>query len=111
MAEGNKVFPKGIRVFDKHEKAPDFVLGTVIISKKEIIDWLNGEAGQYMKPYKDDTQIKLQLTKDRSGKPMLSVDTYGFGDNGTPQNQEQSYSAPVDNGNGGGAPPFDDLPF
>lgn len=27
------------------------------------------------------------------------------------QNQEQSYSAPVDNGNGGGAPPFDDLPF
>ena len=68
------------------------VIATLFISKKEMIEWLNGDANAYMKPYKEDEQIKLQMTTDRNGNPMLSVDTYGF-------NNEQS-SQPAESNTG-----------
>jgi hypothetical protein len=110
MAEGTKVFPRGIRVFKKHEKAPDFVIATLFISKKEMIEWLNGDANAYMKPYKEDEQIKLQMTTDRNGNPMLSVDTYGFNNEQSSQPAEASNSSYNDN-NGSSAPDESDLPF
>lgn len=74
MAE--KVFAKGIRLFEKHDKAPEFVLGTLVISLDELKKWSEGDGAQYLSDYKGDKQIKMQLTKTRDGKLMLAVDTY-----------------------------------
>ena len=35
-----KIYPQGLRTFAKNEKAPDFVLGTLVITPNELIKWL-----------------------------------------------------------------------
>ena len=73
----DKIFPKGIRSFAKHEKAPDFVLGAVIINPNELFSWLK-ENPEYLTEYKGQKQIRFQLTLTKDGRPSLSVDTYGI---------------------------------
>lgn len=69
-----KIYPKGIRVFPKHEKAPDFVLGTVIITPNELFTWLK-ENQNLLSEYEGNKQLKLQLLKGDKGIYM-QVDTY-----------------------------------
>ena len=72
----DKVFAKGIRTFAKHNRAPDFVLGELVITPNELFTWLKGEGAQYLTEYKDVKQLKLQVTKSRDGGLMLAVNTY-----------------------------------
>ena len=88
-----KVFPKGIVCFDKHQSAPDFVIGTVIISPRELVDWLK-ENEKLLTDYKGAKQLKLQMLKGSKG-PYMVVDTYQKAE------QVQSTNAKVS----------DDLPF
>ncbi len=80
----DKVFAKGIRTFAKHNSAPDFVLGELVITPNELFTWLKGEGAQYLTEYKDVKQLKLQVTKSRDGGLMLAVNTY------KPQPQSQA---------------------
>ena len=70
-----KVYPKGIAVFTKHEKAPEWVKETIIITPAVFFEWCKNEGNQYMSDYKGNDQIKLQLI-EYEGKPSISVDTY-----------------------------------
>ena len=40
----DKVFTKGIRTFAKHNSAPDFVLGELVITPNELFTWLKVRA-------------------------------------------------------------------
>ena len=74
MAEN--IYPKGIRTFKKHENAPDFVLGTVVITLKELRDWALDEGSQYLTDYKGEKQLRLSATKAKDGSISLKVDTW-----------------------------------
>jgi len=82
----DKVFVKGIRSFKPNEKAPDFVLGTVIITPNELLTWLRGEGEKYLTEYKETKQLKLQVTKSRAGDLMFTVDTF----KPTPKNESSA---------------------
>ena len=70
-----KVYPKGIQVFPKNEKAPEWVHETIIITPELLTEWCNGDGEKHLTEYKGKKQIKLQITV-YNGKPSISVDTY-----------------------------------
>lgn len=71
-----KVFPKGLRSFKKNEKAPDFVLGTLLVTPNELVKWLK-ENPTYLTEYKGEKQLKLQILKGKEeGMLTFVVDTY-----------------------------------
>jgi len=72
-----KIYVKGFRTFPKHEKAPDFVLGSLIITPNEFFDWLE-ENKHLLQEYKDDKQLKCQILKGDKGISFV-VDTYKAG--------------------------------
>jgi hypothetical protein len=70
-----QILPRGIRFFSKHDKAPDFVLGTMVITPNDLYTWLK-EVPELMTEYNGAKQIKLQLLKSKEGKLYAAVDTY-----------------------------------
>ena len=62
----NIEFPKGIRFFEKHENAPDYIIGKISINKSELIEWLNTK----------DEKINLNVLLSKKDKPYLSVDNW-----------------------------------
>ncbi|WP_288983291.1 hypothetical protein [uncultured Flavobacterium sp.] len=88
MAEP-KIYPKGIVCFNKHEKQPDFVLGSIVITPNDFIAWLKENEG-LMTDYKGRKQIKLQLLKNDKGIYTV-VDTYKSAQN---QNQQDNFEPP-----------------
>lgn len=71
-----RVYPKGVFVFSPNEKAPDFVLGSVVINTEDLASWLKSDGAQYLTDYKGSPQLKLQILRDRSGKLNAQVDTW-----------------------------------
>lgn len=76
MAE--KIYPKGIIGFAKNEKAPSFVIGTIVITPNDLVSWLKEQDGgaKYLTDSKYGKQLKLQITEGRDGKLGIAVDTY-----------------------------------
>jgi len=72
MAE--KIYPKGMITFPKNEKAPDFVLGTLIISPNELNAWLR-ENENLLTEYNGKKQLKLQILNGNKGI-YFTVDTF-----------------------------------
>ena len=73
MAE--KIYPGGIRVFKKGEKAPDFVLGTVIITLREFNEFCKANRS-LLSDYKGEPQLRLNALKSQDGAFYFTVDTY-----------------------------------
>ena len=72
-----KIYPKGIVTFAPGEKAPEFVVGTVIINIDEFIEWTNGEGSEHTTQYNGKDQIRLSvLTGKNRSRPTVCVDTY-----------------------------------
>lgn len=93
-----KIFADGVRLFPKHEKAPDWVIGTLIITPNDLITWLKANP-HHLTDYNGSKQLKLQLTKSQAGKLVASVDTWrpdAAASKPTPQNNVEN---------------VDDLPF
>lgn len=88
-----KIYPKGIMCFKKHEKAPDFVIGTVVITPRDLIDWLKTNE-KYLTDYNGAKQLKLQMLSGTKG-PYMVVDDYKA-------NASEPKATPA---------PIDDLPF
>ena len=74
MAEP-KIYPKGIVSFAKNEKAPDFVLGKVIINIVEFFNWVKDNK-ELLTKYEGEDQLKLDLTTSKDGRPSFAVDTW-----------------------------------
>ena len=79
MAE-TKIYPKGLRTFAKNEKAPAFVLGTLVITPNELIEWVN-QNSNLLTDYNGSKQLKCQILQGDKGI-YFTVDTY----KGTPSN-------------------------
>lgn len=69
-----KIYPKGIMCFQKHEKAPDFVLGSVVITVNDLVKFCK-ENPQYLTDYKGEKQLRLQALTGNKGL-YFTVDTY-----------------------------------
>ena len=71
-----KVYAEGIRTFKKGDKAPEFVLGTMVISIADLKSWCDNNQ-QFLSEYNGKKQLKLQLTKAKdSDLVFCQVDTY-----------------------------------
>lgn len=70
-----KVYPKGIMGFNKKETQPDWLLGTLVITPKLLIEWLKGDGEQYLTEYKENKQLKLNIAKGDKGL-NITVDTW-----------------------------------
>ena len=89
-----KIYPKGIMAFPPHEKAPSFVKGSIVITPRQLVDWIKENPALLMQ-YKEEKQLRLQLTQGQDGKLSLSVDTWKPNSQAAPKKEE----------------PKDDLPF
>ena len=74
MADKKTTYPEGIRAFSPHEKAPEFVKGTIILEPNKLINWLK-ENKDFLKDYKGEKQLRLSLKAGTKGL-YLEVDTY-----------------------------------
>ena len=75
MAE--KIYVKGFRGFKPNDKAPDFVLGSLIITPKEFGEFLKSDdVKQYFTEYKEMKQIKINVLRSKDGGLSFEVDTY-----------------------------------
>jgi hypothetical protein len=68
-----KSYPKGLMGFHKHEKAPEFVLGTLIIDPNKFFEWM-GENKDKLTDYKDTKQLKLQILTNEKGLSFVVDD-------------------------------------
>ncbi len=75
----DQILPEGIRFFPKNDKAPDFVLGTMIITPNDLYEWLKANP-HLLTEYKKKKQIKLQLLNSKGGKIYAAVDTWKPGE-------------------------------
>jgi len=73
MAE-KQIYVKGMRVFPPHEKAPDFVKGTLLITPN-VLDKFCEENAEYMTEYKGEKQLKCQILEGDTGL-YFTVDTW-----------------------------------
>jgi hypothetical protein len=71
----DQILPEGIRFFPKHQNAPDFVLGTMVLSLNELFAWAKAHP-ELQTEYNGAKQIKLQLLNSKQGKLYAAVDTY-----------------------------------
>lgn len=65
----------GIRLFEKKENQPDFVLATGVITPNELLKFVK-ENPQLLTEYNGEKQIRIQVLKSKAGKPYVSVDTW-----------------------------------
>ncbi len=68
------IYPEGVAAFNPHEKAPEFVLGTLVITPNDLVSWLKANP-DYLTEYKGKKQLKLQIKKGTKGI-YTTVDTY-----------------------------------
>jgi hypothetical protein len=68
------IYPEGIAVFNPHEKAPEFVVGSLVITPNDLVSWLKSNP-DYLTEYKGKKQLKLQIKKGTKGL-YATVDTY-----------------------------------
>jgi hypothetical protein len=103
MAE--TIYPKGIRTFAKHDKAPDFILGSVIISLNEFFKWVK-ENPELQTEYDGNKQLKLTCMTKKGGGITFSVDTYKPTAKTEPQQSATPHTDAINN-----EAESDDLPF
>lgn len=69
-----KIYPKGVRVFAPHEKAPKWVKGTVLITLDDLVQFAKDNP-LLLTEYAGKQQLRLQLQEGQNGLTMV-VDTY-----------------------------------
>ena len=77
------VYVKGMRVFAPHEKAPDFVKGALIITPKELVQFIKDNP-EYLSEYNGEKQLKCQILEGDKGL-YFTVDTWKPDGNSQPQ--------------------------
>lgn len=71
----DQILPEGLRFFPKHANAPDFVVGTLIITPNDLFAWLKSKP-ELLTEYDGKKQLKLQLLNSKAGKLYAAVDTF-----------------------------------
>lgn len=69
-----KIYPKGLRTFPPREGAPDFVKGTLIITPRELVDFIK-ERPDLLTEYNGNKQLRCNILEGDKGL-YFQVDTY-----------------------------------
>jgi len=69
------IYPKGIMTFARNEKAPEFVLGSCVITIQDFKDWVNSNQN-LLTDYNGKKQIRLSILKGKDGRVNFTVDTF-----------------------------------
>lgn len=69
-----KIYPEGLRFFNKKDSQPDFVIGSLIITPRQLTDWIKANPS-LLTEYNEQKQLKLQILKGDKGMYSV-VDTY-----------------------------------
>lgn len=70
-----KIFPKGISFFPPKENAPSWVKGSLIITPRQLVEWLKENESVLIESEKYGKQLRLQVT-DKG----VQVDTWKPGE-------------------------------
>ena len=80
----DKKYPKGVRVFQPRENAPEFIKGQIVINPNEFFEWLKANS-DVLSEYKEQKQLKLTIMTRKDGQGWnVAVDTYKAKDDGLP---------------------------
>ena len=71
-----KVYPKGIIAFAKNDRAPEWVVGSMVINPNALFEWLSGKGNQYLTDYNGNAQLNLHIAHTKDGKLSVAVDTW-----------------------------------
>lgn len=70
-----KNYVDGVRLWERKDNQPDFVLGSLCITPEDLIAWMS-ENKDSTSDYKGKRQVKFQLKKSKQGKIFLELDTW-----------------------------------
>ena len=99
-------FAEGLYFKKPHEKAPDFVNGSISIHKEKFACWLDEQEAN------DKGYINLVIKTSQSGKPYVAVDTWEPKQAQQQPQQEPQQAQAQDMLDGVGGPSaVDDCPF
>lgn len=65
----------GIRLFDKHEKAPDFVVCSGAITLNQLVKFCKDNAS-LLSEYNGEKQLKFSIQRTKKGHLTMVVDNY-----------------------------------
>lgn len=99
MAE--QILPKGVCMFNKNDKAPDFVIVSMVITMNDLFTFCKDNPG-LLTEYNGQKQLRLQVLKSKEGNMYCAVDTYKKDDTAP---ATSTYVKPPE------VAPVDDLPF
>ena len=80
MEKKEKIYPKGIRTFAPNGNAPEFILGSMVITPNELFEWLKTQK-EYSSEYNGNIQFRftiLEGKEDENGlkSPYIVLDTF-----------------------------------
>ena len=58
-----KIYPKGISFFPPKENAPTWVMGSLIITPRQLVEWLKENENVLVENEKYGKQLRLQVTE------------------------------------------------
>jgi len=67
--------PEGIRLFQKNDNAPDFVIASMVITLDDLTKYFK-ENQDLLTEFNSKKQLRLQILKSKEGKPYAAVDTF-----------------------------------
>lgn len=71
----DQILPKGIRLFNKKDNQPDFVIGACVITMNELVQFAKDNP-DYLTEYNGQKQLRLQVARSQAGNLYMSVDTW-----------------------------------
>lgn len=100
----DQILPKGIRLFNKKDSQPDFVIGAAVITIDDLVAFTIDNP-QLLSEYNGQKQLRLQILKSKEGNLYASVDTWKpTGNTQLAANSAMNQPAPE-------LPDLDGLPF
>lgn len=96
----DKIYAKGLKFFKKRDTAPEWVLGTIVVTEAQVAEMF-AEQKEHITDYQGQKQLRLQLLKSQDGGMYATIDTW----------KPNQTAAPSPTPASGGAGPIEDLPF
>ena len=75
-----KIFVDGLYFNRKHPNAPDFVLGSLSIQPKQLIEWMR----KHHESVNDKGYFRLDVNESRQGKTYVALSTWKPGEQKKP---------------------------
>ena len=84
----DKIYAKGLRIFQPNKNAPDFVKGSLIITLQDIQDFFIEQA-EHKQVYNGKDQLKCTILEGKSGL-YVTLDTW------KPSKDEKKQNDPIE---------------